>query len=130
MALLKCFECNHDVSEYADKCPNCGCPVEIIKQHLDNSIEDKDKKMYTIINGEKKEVSYYVKMVLEHWDTLYENTDIGGEEFNHKIMKELDIPLSKPSIPPLPEIPPVINLPIDINDKINEQSIVGLDYFW
>ena len=31
MGLLKCIECGHDVSEYADKCPNCGCPIDIIK---------------------------------------------------------------------------------------------------
>lgn len=27
MALLQCRECGHAVSEHADKCPNCGCPV-------------------------------------------------------------------------------------------------------
>jgi hypothetical protein len=26
MALVKCGECNHDVSTFADKCPNCGAP--------------------------------------------------------------------------------------------------------
>lgn len=28
MALIKCFECGHDVSTYADKCQNCGAPVQ------------------------------------------------------------------------------------------------------
>ena len=28
MALLKCIECGHDVSDKAEMCPNCGCPVE------------------------------------------------------------------------------------------------------
>lgn len=31
MSLLKCCECGYEVSEYADKCQNCGCPIEIIK---------------------------------------------------------------------------------------------------
>ncbi|GEM_PF-1209643 len=35
MALLKCIECGHDVSEYAQACPHCGCPVNIIKQKQD-----------------------------------------------------------------------------------------------
>lgn len=30
MAVIKCTECGHDVSTYADKCPNCGCPVSVI----------------------------------------------------------------------------------------------------
>lgn len=28
MAMLKCYECNSDVSELADTCPNCGAPTE------------------------------------------------------------------------------------------------------
>lgn len=30
MAIVKCTECGHDVSTYADKCPNCGCPISVI----------------------------------------------------------------------------------------------------
>lgn len=32
MSLIKCPECNNNVSEYADKCPNCGCPIDKIKE--------------------------------------------------------------------------------------------------
>lgn len=40
MALLKCPECNSDVSEYANACPNCGCPIDIIKNKTcDNCLE-------------------------------------------------------------------------------------------
>lgn len=28
MALLKCKECGHEVSDKASACPNCGCPIE------------------------------------------------------------------------------------------------------
>lgn len=28
MALIKCGECGHEVSERASACPNCGCPIE------------------------------------------------------------------------------------------------------
>ena len=30
MALIKCTECGNMVSDKADKCPNCGCPVSAI----------------------------------------------------------------------------------------------------
>ena len=28
MALIKCTECGHEVSDKAQSCPNCGCPIE------------------------------------------------------------------------------------------------------
>ena len=37
MSLLTCIECNHEVSEYADKCPNCGCPIDVIKNNKNKS---------------------------------------------------------------------------------------------
>ena len=27
MALVKCKECNKEISDKAEKCPNCGCPI-------------------------------------------------------------------------------------------------------
>jgi RNA polymerase subunit RPABC4/transcription elongation factor Spt4 len=29
MALIKCKECGHEVSDKASACPNCGCPLEM-----------------------------------------------------------------------------------------------------
>jgi hypothetical protein len=34
MSLLKCFECGNKVSEYADMCPKCGCPISVIKENV------------------------------------------------------------------------------------------------
>lgn len=45
MALIKCIECNHDISEFAQSCPHCGCPVSM-------SIDTKqkmDKGRYSVI---------------------------------------------------------------------------------
>lgn len=38
MALIKCIECNHEISEFAENCPNCGCPVSmsITKKNINN----------------------------------------------------------------------------------------------
>ena len=30
MALIKCIECGHEVSDKASACPNCGCPIKKI----------------------------------------------------------------------------------------------------
>ena len=32
MALIHCFECGTEISEFADKCPKCGCPITLIKE--------------------------------------------------------------------------------------------------
>lgn len=31
MALIKCPECNHQVSSFADSCPNCGYPIALAR---------------------------------------------------------------------------------------------------
>jgi len=36
MALLTCPECNHIVSEHAIACPNCGCPIDMIKKLIED----------------------------------------------------------------------------------------------
>ena len=28
MALIKCTECGHEVSDRTSECPNCGCPIQ------------------------------------------------------------------------------------------------------
>lgn len=34
MALIKCRECSNSVSEYANNCPQCGCPIGVGKLTL------------------------------------------------------------------------------------------------
>ena len=42
MALIKCTECGNMVSDKADRCPHCGCPVSII---LDESEKAPEKPL-------------------------------------------------------------------------------------
>lgn len=81
MSLLKCPECNHDVSEYAEKCQVCGCPIAIIK----NSCNKKNGHLFSIINGEEKDVTYFVNQALNN---NYKNNMV---EFKNKMYDELDI---------------------------------------
>lgn len=83
MALLKCPECNSDVSEYANTCPNCGCPIDIIKSK--QPISKIEGHLYSLINGEEKDVTYFVEKILDN-SYKYDLFD-----FKCKIWKELDI---------------------------------------
>ena len=42
MALIRCTECGHEVSDKAMQCPNCGCPIHKIKEDA-NSIAEGEK---------------------------------------------------------------------------------------
>lgn len=44
MALLKCPECGEYVSEFADSCPHCGCPMSDIAQ--ENQVDDRKWKKH------------------------------------------------------------------------------------
>ncbi len=55
MSLLKCYECGNDVSEYADKCPNCGCPMDKIKEF---ALVHDHSKIVCKINQEIKDITW------------------------------------------------------------------------
>ena len=46
MALIKCPECNHDVSTFASVCPNCGYPISRLNtsRHNSNGISNASSK--------------------------------------------------------------------------------------
>ena len=35
MALITCSECGKEFSEHAECCPNCGCPVDVIREQIE-----------------------------------------------------------------------------------------------
>ncbi|MBR1934482.1 MAG: WG repeat-containing protein [Muribaculaceae bacterium] len=44
MALIKCNECGHEVSDKASACPNCGCPIESLGAAQEEVIYEEPKK--------------------------------------------------------------------------------------
>ncbi len=50
MALIKCLECGKEISDKADKCPSCGCPVETQKSEREkkNKSNKKAKKSFLL----------------------------------------------------------------------------------
>lgn len=54
MALIKCKECEHQVSDKAKSCPNCGCPIEAnyneigMPQPLITAPKVKEEKRYSV----------------------------------------------------------------------------------
>lgn len=67
MSLLKCPECGEEVSEYADKCQKCGCPIGIIKQKQPKI----EGHIYAKING----IEYDVTEAAELLRIYYEKDD-------------------------------------------------------
>lgn len=44
MALIKCTECGKEISDKAEACPNCGCPVKEMELPKEEIKEDSDQK--------------------------------------------------------------------------------------
>lgn len=44
MALIKCKECGHEVSDKASMCPNCGCPIESLGAAKEEVMYEEPKK--------------------------------------------------------------------------------------
>ncbi|NDO18825.1 hypothetical protein FMM68_04045 [Lachnospiraceae bacterium MD329] len=55
MALIKCTECGHKVSDRAIECPECGCPVseillDIKENEMFDELENKKTEIYSELN--------------------------------------------------------------------------------
>lgn len=49
MALIKCPECNQEISSHASHCPNCGCPIETIKAETRSIQKKKIKRVVPVL---------------------------------------------------------------------------------
>ena len=110
MSLLKCCECGNDVSEYADKCPNCGCPVDKIKEF---SLFHDESKVTCSINKKFKDITWikdeltsldkdkfqlYKKYYAPEMDDINirvkyinDSTYLESSKFEDRVYKELDL---------------------------------------
>lgn len=52
--IITCIECNYDVSDKAESCPNCGCPVS-------ETIVNLKPENIVMINGKQHDLSWFVK---------------------------------------------------------------------
>lgn len=50
MAMIKCAECGNSISDMAATCPNCGYPVQAIKNA---EIDEKNRKYFKQLNKER-----------------------------------------------------------------------------
>ena len=49
MALIRCSECNKEISEKAKVCPNCGSPIELSTEEKQKAVQDNEKQQTTAI---------------------------------------------------------------------------------
>lgn len=69
MALIKCIECGHEVSDKASMCPKCGCPVEFNEEDTpkvsenvkSNIIITNDSKASTMVPSSSKSTKVFWK---------------------------------------------------------------------
>ena len=55
MALIKCSECGKEISDKANTCPNCGCPIdEIYEQKGKKKTNNKNVKNYSELTSKEK----------------------------------------------------------------------------
>ena len=96
MSLIKCIECNHEVSGFAESCPNCGCPISISKNKKNaNNIYSViliscDERKVKIIQEVRKITGFDLAKAKKIVDNLsYVKTNCSVEEANQiKILLE------------------------------------------
>ena len=73
MALIKCKECGHEVSDKASTCPNCGCPIEkgLVCSECGNTLNSNDEicpkcgnPIKGIVVGDDKPIARYILFTL------------------------------------------------------------------
>ena len=47
MALIRCLECNKEISENAKACPNCGNPIELSTKEKQQAVQEYEKQQTT-----------------------------------------------------------------------------------
>lgn len=86
--LIKCTECGHDVSDKAERCLNCGCPISEILQVLEKT------HIYCSINGKREDITWIKKLIdglskeqLYHYKYVW-SQDMGTREEKNACFKK------------------------------------------
>ena len=99
MSLIKCIECGKTFSEFAEACPECGCPIEKIKQvkeenkNIAEQLPDtitcpvcrnvKPKQIW-LQNGLKCNVcDYSLSESIDNWEERFKNGELAEKEIEH-----------------------------------------------
>lgn len=83
MALIKCIECGNNVSEYAESCPKCGCPMSVIKNKI---IKENFEKENQISNEQCPLCSAKKPHIIT--DNIKEVCSVCGYVFNENYVKK------------------------------------------
>ena len=84
MALIKCNECGKEISDKADKCPNCGCPVK--KQPYTISINNEAIDIDEIWNSHSNKNDF-----IKHIKNTYKLNDNDCLDIYNKYINYRDI---------------------------------------
>ncbi len=69
MALIVCPECKAKISEYAESCPHCGCPMKVIVK----LIVEQEKSAITTEQSDFTEVATTEKRLHRHQEEKRRN---------------------------------------------------------
>ena len=83
LAILKCTECGHDVSSFAERCPNCGCPTSIILGQHPSSCS---------ANGYDVVLKSYAVGWKNEFDLARFISEISGEKFYQSDANGMELP--------------------------------------
>lgn len=97
VALIKCIECGNDVSEYAEACPKCGCPISVIKS---KTIEIQHEENNPISNEKCPICSAKKPHIIT--DNIKETCSVCGYVFNEDYVKKHKDLLPKAPVPKCP----------------------------
>ncbi len=64
MALIKCSECGKDISDKAEACPHCGCPVALMAESKADSYVSKDKTIMVNKKTKKKKARLFSAVIV------------------------------------------------------------------
>jgi len=90
MALIKCTNCGHMVSDKGAKCPKCGTPIQTIKEAA-KTIE-KEEKVIAEVESPKVETPKADKQINE----IPKDDSLINERFKAKIVAPIDEDADKP----------------------------------